>query len=206
MKQFDSFRLDTVNHCLWRGEQRVTLTPKAFDLLRYLVEHADRLVTQDEILEALWTGTYVNQEVIKKYILEIRKALGDRAAQPAFVGTVPRRGYRFVAAVRETGIPVVAEASAAGVMVGRAAARATLERCMDSALLGSRQMMFVTGEPGVGKTTLVDVFHQHAAGRPKLRFARGQCVEGFGGKEAYYPVLESLGQLARGRGGAAVIE
>ena len=69
MKQFHSFRLDIVNHCLWRGEDRVLLTPKAFDVLRYLVEHADRLVTQDEILEALWPETYVNPEVIKKYIL-----------------------------------------------------------------------------------------------------------------------------------------
>ena len=67
MKQFHTFRLDTVNHCLWRGEERVSLTPKAFDVLRYLVEHAGRLVTQDEILAALWPETYVNPEVIKKY-------------------------------------------------------------------------------------------------------------------------------------------
>jgi DNA-binding winged helix-turn-helix (wHTH) protein len=58
MKQFDVFRLDTVNHCLWRAEERVPLAPKAFDVLRYLVEHCDRLVTQDEILEALWPATY----------------------------------------------------------------------------------------------------------------------------------------------------
>ena len=77
MKQFHVFRLDTVNHCLWRGEERVLLAPKAFDVLRYLVEHADRLVTQEEILNALWPETYVNPEVIKKYILGIRKALGD---------------------------------------------------------------------------------------------------------------------------------
>src|SRR5262249_5429738 len=51
-----------------------------------------------------------------------------------------------------------------------------------------------------------DGLHQHAAGHPKLRTARGQCVEGFGGKEAYYPVLEALGQLVRGRGGAAVVQ
>src|SRR5467141_374218 len=54
MKVFQPFRLDTVNHCLWRAEERVRLTPRAFDVLRYLVEHAERLVTQDEILEALW--------------------------------------------------------------------------------------------------------------------------------------------------------
>jgi len=76
MKIFRSFRLDQVNQCLWRGERRVALTPKAFDMLRYLVEHPGRLVTQDEILEALWPETYVNPEIIKKYILEIRKVLG----------------------------------------------------------------------------------------------------------------------------------
>ena len=54
MKVFQPFRLDTVNHCLWHAEERVRLTPRAFDVLRYLVEHTERLVTQDEILEALW--------------------------------------------------------------------------------------------------------------------------------------------------------
>jgi DNA-binding response OmpR family regulator len=82
MKVFRSFRLDTVNHCLWRSDERVPLAPKAFDVLRYLVEHADRLVTQDEILEAIWPGTYVNPEVIKKYVLGIRKVLGDQAENP----------------------------------------------------------------------------------------------------------------------------
>ena len=93
MKQFHAFRLDTANQCLWRGEERVSLTPKAFDLLRYLVHHADRLVTQEEILEALWTDTFVNQEVVKKYILGIRKVLGDRHDKPEFIRTFPKRGY-----------------------------------------------------------------------------------------------------------------
>ena len=72
MKSFQSFRLDTANHLLLRGDERVSLTPKAFDVLRYLVERAGRLVTQDELLESLWPETYVNQEVLRKYILEIR--------------------------------------------------------------------------------------------------------------------------------------
>lgn len=57
MKSFRSFRLDLANQCLWRGEHRVPLTPKAFGVLRYLVEHPGRLVTQNEILEALWPET-----------------------------------------------------------------------------------------------------------------------------------------------------
>ena len=66
MKEFHAFRLDPVSHRLWHGEERVTLAPKAFDVLRYLVQHADRLVTQEEILQAVWPDTHVNPEVVKK--------------------------------------------------------------------------------------------------------------------------------------------
>lgn len=136
MKHFHSFRLDVVNHCLWNGEDRVPLTPKAFDVLRYLVEHADRLVTQDEILGALWPETYVNPEVIKKYVLGIRKALGDRHEKPEFIETFPRRGYQFVAPVTEGN---AADSSDAGVhaaqeIVGREASMAQLNGYLNHAL------------------------------------------------------------------------
>src|ERR1700730_6529381 len=101
MKLFKTFRLDTANHLLWRNGDRVPLAPKTFDVLAYLVEHAGQLVTQDEILEALWSETYVNPEVLRKYILEIRRALGDRPDNPEFIETVPKRGYRFVAPVTD---------------------------------------------------------------------------------------------------------
>jgi TolB-like protein/DNA-binding winged helix-turn-helix (wHTH) protein/Tfp pilus assembly protein PilF len=99
MKSFKAFCLDTSNHLLWRNGDRVPLAPKAFDVLAYLVEHAGQVVTQDEIFEALWSETYVNPEVLRKYILEIRKALGDRPDNPEFIETLPKRGYRFVAPV-----------------------------------------------------------------------------------------------------------
>ena len=99
MKSFKGFRLDTASHILWRDGDRVPIAPKAFDVLGYLVEHAGRVVTQDELLEALWSETYVNSEVLRKYILEIRKALGDRPDKPEFVETLPKRGYRFIAPV-----------------------------------------------------------------------------------------------------------
>jgi DNA-binding winged helix-turn-helix (wHTH) protein/tetratricopeptide (TPR) repeat protein len=198
MKQFQAFRLDPVNHRLWHDDDRVTLAPKAFDVLRYLVQHADRLVTQEEILEAIWPDTHVNPEVIKKYVLEIRKVLGDRSDRPMFIETFPRRGYQFVAPVSEAnadmsaGLPV-----RSATMVGRDGSQALLERSLESVLQGQRQVVFVTGEPGVGKTTLADAFQRRAAVRASLRMARGQCVEGFGGKESYYPILEALGQLLR---------
>src|SRR5215813_4071990 len=99
MKSFGSFHLDTSNHLLLHGTERIPLTPKAFDVLRYLVERAGRLVAQNELMEALWPETYVNSEVLRKYILEIRKALGDDPEKPEFVATITKRGYRFVATV-----------------------------------------------------------------------------------------------------------
>jgi TolB-like protein/DNA-binding winged helix-turn-helix (wHTH) protein/Flp pilus assembly protein TadD len=101
MKCFQSFRLDTADQCLWRGQERMPIPPKAFDVLRYLVENPVRLVTQDELLEKLWPETYVNPEVIRKYILDIRKILRDRPDQPEFIETVTKRGYRFIAPVTD---------------------------------------------------------------------------------------------------------
>jgi TolB-like protein/DNA-binding winged helix-turn-helix (wHTH) protein/Tfp pilus assembly protein PilF len=108
MKSFHPFQLDPENHCLWRGEERLQITPKSFDVLRYMVEKAGSLVTQEELLEALWPNTFVNPEVLRKYILEIRRVLGDRVENPVFIETVTKRGYRFVAPVTEvspTGTP-----------------------------------------------------------------------------------------------------
>ena len=101
MKSFQNFRLDPENHSLWRGTERAAITPKAFDVLRYLVENAGRLVSPDELLEALWPETYINPEVLRKYILDIRKVLGDRPDKPVFIETLTKRGYRFIAPVTD---------------------------------------------------------------------------------------------------------
>jgi len=111
VKSFGSFRLDTANHCLWRDSGRVSITPKAYDVLCHLVENSGRLVTPDEMLEAIWADTYVNPEVLRKYILEIRKALGDKSDAPQFVETVPKRGYRFIAAVCADTEPATSDAA-----------------------------------------------------------------------------------------------
>jgi DNA-binding winged helix-turn-helix (wHTH) protein/tetratricopeptide (TPR) repeat protein len=208
MKAFPPFRLDASNHCLWRGEELVSLAPKAFDVLRYLVENAGRLVTQEEILEALWPETYVNPEVVKKYVLGIRKVLGDQIDKPAFIATFPRRGYRFIAPISDESTPHVRDSSMsrAETIVGREGALEQLKQALGEALHGQKQIAFITGEAGIGKTTLVDVFHQGAAFGGNVRIARGQCVEGFGGKEAYYPILEALGHLLREAGADSIMQ
>jgi DNA-binding winged helix-turn-helix (wHTH) protein len=205
VREFPPFRLDLVNQCLWRRsegaeERRILLTPKAFAMLRYLVEHAGRLVIQDEMLEALWPDTYVQPEVLKSHIRDIRAALEDDPKSPRFIETLPRRGYRFIAPVTDDARKADLQGDLpSSKLVGRKAELDRLRESFHRAFHGERQLVFVTGEPGIGKTTLVDAFErQVAASHAGLRIARGQCVEGYGGQEPYYPMLEALGQLCRG--------
>jgi DNA-binding winged helix-turn-helix (wHTH) protein len=214
MKEFPPFRLDLVNQCLWRRtgtaeDERILLAPKAFAVLRHLVEHAGQLVTQRELLDAIWPDTFIEPQAIKSHIFDIRRALGDPPKRPRFIETRPRRGYRFIAKVEDSSLPTTAAQTPrpASRLVGRDRAIGELHQCLRSALGGERQVVFITGEPGIGKTALAEEFQRQAAARHRsVRVACGQCVEGFGSKEAFYPMLEALGQLCRGGGGSKVVE
>ena len=94
---FLSFRIDLADERLWRGVHPIAMTPKAFAVLRYLVEHRGRLVTKRELLDAVWSGVHVGDAVVKSCIREIRRAIEDSIAAPRFIQTVHRRGYRFIA-------------------------------------------------------------------------------------------------------------
>ncbi len=204
MKQFETFGLDTSNECLWRNSVQIALPPKPFAVLRYLVENHGRLVTHDELLDALWPETFVQPQVLRTYMLELRKVLEDDAKNPRFIQTLPKRGYRFVAQVTdspstsaspapaaEAPVPVLAAIPAA--IVDRTSELARLQTHAQRAAGGHRQAVFVTGETGIGKTALVDAFCRQMGSAASV--ARGQCVQGFGRDEAYYPVMEALGQL-----------
>lgn len=200
-KSFPPFRLDLPNQCLWRAQSRIPLAPKVFAVLNHLVENAGRLVTQEELLEQLWPDTYVQPEVLRKYILEIRRVLEDPPKSPRFIETSPKRGYRFIAEIHDEVAPEIQTETSRPFpekLVGREAALAELDRCLAAAARTEKQVVFITGEAGIGKTTLVDAFQDHTSREGRFAVARGQCVEGFGGKEAYYPVLEALGLLLRG--------
>jgi DNA-binding winged helix-turn-helix (wHTH) protein len=110
-RHFADFRLDPDNACLWRGMQPIALTPKAFDVLHYLVTHPDRLVTKDTLLDAVWPETSISDAVLRMAIGEVRRALGDTAQAPRFIATVHQRGYRFVAPVTEYTEKVLGPAS-----------------------------------------------------------------------------------------------
>src|SRR4029434_3138269 len=98
---FNHFRLDPDHACLWCDVEAVVLPPKTFAVLHYLVTHPDRLVTKNELLDAVWPETVVTDAVLRVAIGALRKVLGDTAQTPRFIATVSRRGYRFLAPVEE---------------------------------------------------------------------------------------------------------
>jgi DNA-binding winged helix-turn-helix (wHTH) protein len=155
VKCFQQFRLDDVNQCLLHGDTRLSLTPKPFAVLQYLVNHPGRLVTHDELMSAVWPETYVQPEVLRRYILEIRRLLDDKADAPRFVETIPKRGYQFIADVSDE----IINTSLAGVntestrLVGRRASLNDLDGYLRKAIAGQRQVVFVGGEAGIGKTS-----------------------------------------------------
>jgi predicted ATPase len=201
VKQFEAFRLDTVNECLWHNSAQIVLPPKPFAVLRYLVEHPQRLVSHDELLDALWPETYVQPQVLRTYVLDLRKALGDDAGQPRFIQTLPKRGYSFIAQVSdnsetEVALPLhTAAKSDASEISGRAGELAQLDALLGKLAAGQRNVVLVAGEAGIGKTALLDAFSRRVEHAQAAAIARGQCVQGVGSQENLYPVLEALGHL-----------
>src|SRR6185503_5297411 len=109
--EFGPFRLDTGEHALFRDGRPVPLTPKAYETLLALVRQTGSLVLKERLMETVWPGLSVAENNLNQSVSALRKALGQEPAGPQYIETVPRRGYRFVAAVR-TPAPVVAGVSA----------------------------------------------------------------------------------------------
>jgi DNA-binding winged helix-turn-helix (wHTH) protein len=99
---FGPFTFDAAAFTLSRERTRVTLSPKALDLLAYLVARPGALATKDELFQTLWPGVFVTDNALTQTVSELRRGLGDDRAKPTYIQTVARRGYRFVAPVDAT--------------------------------------------------------------------------------------------------------
>src|SRR5262245_12396288 len=202
---FPPFRLDPANQRLNCNDRVISLRPKSFGVLHHLAGHANQLVTKDELLDAVWSGLSVSDAVLKGCIREIRDALGDDPAAPRFIETAHRLGYRFIAPVVTVDRPWRHEPAAERrATVGRETELATLDNWLAQSLGGARQLVFVTGEPGIGKTTLVETFLERITDQT-IMVGRGQCVEHHGIGEPYLPILEALGRLCRGSHGNRLV-
>jgi predicted ATPase len=202
MKQFESFRLDSSNECLWQNGVQINLPPKPFAVLRYLVDNPGRLISHDELLDALWPDTFVQPQVLRTYMLDLRKVLVDDPGCPRFIQTLPKRGYRFVARVSDSSLPDSGAASAidpppaiSDEVVGREQELIRLKTLAQALACGQRQIIFISGPTGIGKSAMADAACRQMVAMLSASVACGQCVEGLSRKEDYYAVDEILRQL-----------
>lgn len=224
---FGSFRLDLTKECLWQDDQTMPLRPKAFAVLKFLVERHGTLVTKRELLEGVWPDTFVSDAVLKDVIGQLREVLGDEAKSPRFIETKHRRGYSFIAPLSHP--PTVSEAvhpsesegaiarfssylqgpaqqqSPNGVL-GREDALNQMRGWLDVALNTESQIIFVTGEAGIGKTTLVEAFFETLPESSDVWIARGQCMEQYGAGEPYLPVLDAFAGLIQEKGREVILD
>ncbi len=195
--RFDAFELDEINARLLRDGQPLPVAPTPFTLLCALARQSGSLITKGALLDAVWGHRYVSDSVLKTAISELRTALGDDARRPRYIETVSRRGYRFVG--HATATPhaqpaAVQDTAIAHGLIGRGDALSRLQSAWALASAGKRTIFWVAGDPGVGKTLLVD----HFVGRLRdVGIGSGQCVEQYGAGEPYLPILDAIGELCR---------
>src|SRR5215813_8537599 len=156
---FGPFRLDVTKGQLRRGAQILALRHRSMAMLCYLAEHPGRLVTKAELRQHVWGGTHVSDTVLRVCVQEIRAALGDAAATPQYLETVEPQGYRFRLGEEPEDPPPLT----AGPIVGRQQDVARLEDWFQRATHGTRQLVFISVDVGIGKTTVVDRFLAHCA-------------------------------------------
>jgi len=223
---FGNYSLDRANELLWKGSERIALRPKTFALLKYLTERPGRLVTKQELLNTLWENLNIGEEALKHCVKEIRTALDDSAQSPQFIETVFRRGYRFIGAEnsrRRSDNAAQPQADGSNALqsgfirnlVGRKSELAQLNHALAKAMSGKRQIVFIAGDQGMGKTSLIDAFlHNVDTEQPartssnaslRLVTARGQCIKSHGAGEAYMPILEALTTLCSLPEGKAIV-
>jgi DNA-binding winged helix-turn-helix (wHTH) protein len=176
---------------IWRDGSLIKVTPKAASIFCYLTEKAGRLVTHDELLANVWPQTTIQPEALKVYIFELRRTLGDDIKNPDYIETVPRRGYRLIAPVSDLPIEIPASTE----VTGREETLQHLLTALQETRNGSRRLVFVTGEAGVGKTAVIQEFLFRAQTLPDVHIARGQSLNLHSKQEPFYPVLEALSRL-----------
>jgi DNA-binding winged helix-turn-helix (wHTH) protein len=196
VKYFAPFRLDLTGRTLWRDGVRLPLMHKAFDLLAVLVERAGHVIAKNTLLEIVWPQTHVHPDNVKVLIGEVRRALGDDPMRPRFIRSLVKRGYIFIAPVVDAAVDV-ASSSSSPIFVGREAEMDRLLGALDQAADSRRQVAFVTGDAGIGKTALCEAFLRVAATRHAMRATWAQCMRLSGPSEPYYPLLDLLTRLAR---------
>jgi DNA-binding winged helix-turn-helix (wHTH) protein len=197
---FDDFELDVERFELRKSGKLVKADSLVLRLLHALVLHAGRLVTKDEIVEHVWQGRAVADNVITVSMARLRKVLGHSRGERELVTTVYGRGYRFVrdvttrAGVPRASTPPPTVHEVAPPLVGRERVLARLHEALAEARAGRGRMCALLGEPGIGKTRLVEELERSLLGQD-VRVAWGYCPQG-GGTAPLFPVQRLLREVA----------
>jgi DNA-binding winged helix-turn-helix (wHTH) protein/tetratricopeptide (TPR) repeat protein len=221
---FGECELDTHRGELRRAGEYRHLEPQAYDVLRHLLLNRERLVPKEELFDRVWGGRFVTPGSLNSRLKAVRQAIGDDGKAQQMIRTVRGRGFRFVAPVDARDAPPDQPASpapgpassvqldpsapdpappAAPELIARGVELVHLVDLLDTARAGTRQVAFLTGEPGIGKSTLAEAFLAQV--EPTVWVARGQCLEQRELGEPYLPMLDALGRLCRGPGGPDVV-
>jgi predicted ATPase/DNA-binding winged helix-turn-helix (wHTH) protein len=213
--RFGPFEADFQIFELRREGSRVRIDRKVFDLLRYLIEHRERVVDKAELLREVWSGDVVVDAVVATAVARLRKALGQAGAQGGPIQTVHGRGYRFISEVQpHTPLRNGGAGASHGLaqldtdlhpglrdpFVGRDEVLQRLSGALDKALAGTVRVRLLMGEPGIGKTRIC----QELAVRARLAGARvctGHCYEAERA-EPLWPWIQILRQAGQGHGDA----
>lgn len=196
--------VDTTAFELRRDDEIVAVQPQVFDLLLLLLENRHRLVTKEEIFQRIWKNRIVSDAALSSRIKTLRQALGDDGTEQGCIRTVRRRGFRLVAPVEALGAAEAASPPAPQVaapvperpkFVGREEELGLLGTLLAKACTGRRQIVFVTGEAGIGKTCLVSAFVSSSIASSRASIAHAQCIELYGTSEPYLPIFEAMQRL-----------
>lgn len=153
--RFERFELDERLRELRRNGVRIKLDRKPMALLRYLIEHRDRVVPKAELLRQVWPGVAVSDDALQTAVRDLRRALGERGRQPGLIQTFRGDGYRFTADVRRTAAPSTLETSrASSILVERDAELTRLRRLLEASRAGCGRTCVVLGPAGIGKTRI----------------------------------------------------
>jgi DNA-binding winged helix-turn-helix (wHTH) protein/tetratricopeptide (TPR) repeat protein len=227
--EFGPFRVDTGVRQLYRNCEIVPLTAKVFDILEVFLQNSGRTLSKEELIEQVWPEQFVEEGNLTRNVSTLRKALGETPDDHRYIVTIPGRGYRFVASVKDVSYESQAVGARAAIdsavgslepvdpknsagltrlwemgsgedrpetFVGRESELQRLEQSLHKAIAGVGRILFITGEPGIGKTALANQFLRRVCARQdSLVQSRGCCLEQYGQGEAYLPFLDALGAL-----------
>lgn len=205
--QFLSFTFDWDRDELHCEGVSIKLRPKTLALLRVFLERPGELLTKDELTRLVWPDVAVTDVVVNVCVNELRRAFGETAAEPHCLATVHRRGFRFIAPITRSHRPRLAESvgklGEADLFVGRDAELETLRQCWQRSRAGQFQLAIISGDSGVGKTSLVNHFFTQLAGETEgLVIGRGHCLDLHAVAEPFLPVLEALRAICAGAAAA----